>query len=65
MDEFIEHIPFPETRDYAKKVVRNYAIYKSLYESPTSAEKSIQWLVEPLNVKVPERAVARESWESI
>lgn len=65
MDEFIEHIPFPETRDYAKKVVRNYAIYKSLYESPTSAEKSLQWLVKPLNMKVPERAIARESWESI
>ncbi len=65
MDEFIEHIPFPETRDYAKKVVRNYAIYKSLYEAPASAEKSLQWIVTPLNLKVPERAIARESWESI
>lgn len=65
MDEFIEHIPFPETRDYAKKVVRNYAIYKSLYESPTSAEKSLIWLVQPLSVKAPERAIARENWESI
>lgn len=65
MDEFIEHIPFPETRDYAKKVVRNYAIYKSLYESPTSADKELSWLIQPLNLKVPDRAIARENWESI
>ncbi len=31
MDEFIEHIPFIETRNYAKKVVRHYQIYHLLY----------------------------------
>src|SRR5690606_5955015 len=31
MDEFIEHIPFVETRNYVKKVVRNFGIYRDLY----------------------------------
>jgi len=31
--EFIESIPFIETRNYVKKVLRNYVIYKSLYEN--------------------------------
>ncbi len=29
--EFMESIPFKETRDYVKKVLRNYVIYKTLY----------------------------------
>lgn len=32
IDEFIENIPFLETRNYVKKVMRSYLIYKSLYE---------------------------------
>lgn len=39
IDEFIEHIPFLETREYVKKVSRNYAIYKGLYGSQS---KSVQ-----------------------
>ncbi len=34
MDEFIENIPFLETRNYVKKVMRSYYIYRSLYEKP-------------------------------
>ena len=30
-DMFIESIPYPETRKYVKKVLRNYGIYQSLY----------------------------------
>lgn len=30
--EFIESIPYTETRNYVKKVLRNYAIYLSLYD---------------------------------
>ncbi|CCQ91587.1 hypothetical protein NITGR_730045 [Nitrospina gracilis 3/211] len=30
--EFIESIPFNETRNYVKKVLRNFVIYKNLYE---------------------------------
>lgn len=31
-DEFVEDIPFLETRNYVKKVIRSYFIYKNLYE---------------------------------
>lgn len=31
MDEFIEHIPYDETRQYVKKVTGNYAKYVGLY----------------------------------
>jgi soluble lytic murein transglycosylase len=34
-DVFIESIPYPETRKYVKKVLRNYGIYQSLYPSQT------------------------------
>jgi soluble lytic murein transglycosylase len=30
--EFIEFYPYDETRDYTKKVLRNYIIYKALGE---------------------------------
>ena len=30
-DEFIENIPYPETREYVKKVLTSMEIYKSLY----------------------------------
>ena len=30
-DEFTESIPYPETRNYVKKVLRNYWLYKKLY----------------------------------
>lgn len=30
--EFIESIPYSETRNYVKKILRNYAIYLSLYD---------------------------------
>ncbi|HAF49509.1 MAG TPA: transglycosylase, partial [Synergistaceae bacterium] len=33
VDEWIEDIPYKETNDYVKKVMANYAIYKSLYDS--------------------------------
>ncbi len=33
-DEFTESIPYPETRNYVKKVLRNYWLYKRLYEQP-------------------------------
>ena len=43
-DEFIENIPYHETREYVKKVFASMAIYKSLYsldtEKPTTPEPS-------------------------
>jgi soluble lytic murein transglycosylase len=31
LEEFIEHIPFNETRAYVKLVLRNLAVYERLY----------------------------------
>lgn len=33
-DEFVEQIPFSETRGYVKKVLRNYAEYRRIYGRP-------------------------------
>ena len=38
LDEFIEDIPFPETRNYVKRVITGYYRYRSLYE-PVPAQK--------------------------
>ena len=32
--EFIESIPYQETRQYVKNILRNYAIYKMIYNQP-------------------------------
>lgn len=34
LDAFVEQIPYPETRDYVKRVTGNYAQYVSLYAEP-------------------------------
>ena len=47
-DEFIESIPFGETRDYVKKVLAAAEIYQALYRldapeaPPMEAEKNIE-----------------------
>lgn len=60
MDEFIEHIPFVETRDYAKKVVRNFGIYQRIYRNNS---QTLDWLAKPIAVKAPKKASAREVWD--
>lgn len=66
-DEFIEHIPFLETRNYVKKVIANSYIYSELYGE--RKEKKIPDLVPYLAEKVPfnykDRAPTRETWEEI
>lgn len=49
-DEFVESIPFSETRGYVKKVLRNYAEYKRIYGKtiPAGAAKTIQSVIESL-----------------
>jgi len=32
-DEFVEEIPFQETRNYIKRVLRSYGVYKTVYDS--------------------------------
>jgi soluble lytic murein transglycosylase len=33
-DEFVESIPFTETREYVQAILRNAAVYKQLYGAP-------------------------------
>ena len=33
MDEFVEEIPFLETRNYVRRVLRSYGVYKALYDN--------------------------------
>jgi len=37
-DMFIESIPYPETRNYVKRVMGNYGIYKALYPHPAATQ---------------------------
>ncbi len=62
MDEFIEHIPFLETRNYVKRVVSNFYIYNQLYGSK---KESLPSLAEPNQIKITEPVLAKETWEDM
>jgi soluble lytic murein transglycosylase len=63
MDEFVEHIPYLETRNYVKKVVSNYQVYNLLYGN---GKKDIfSYLAEPLTVKPSSSLATKETWEDI
>jgi soluble lytic murein transglycosylase len=36
-DEFIEEIPFRETRNYIRRILRSYGAYKAIYGNTASA----------------------------
>ncbi len=61
MDEFIEHIPFLETRNYVKKVSRNFGVYRNLYSSD---RRELTWLASSLPVQITGRPTPREIWEN-
>ena len=60
-DEFVEAIPFSETRGYVKKVLRNYAEYKRIYGKtsqttplvPTSPENCLGSVDGGVGVRTP------------
>jgi len=60
MDEFIEHIPFLETRNYVKKVTRYYTLYNLLYNKNTDAT---DWLAENVDVYPEGAPPTSETWE--
>lgn len=62
VDEFIEHIPFVETRNYVKKVLGNQFYYQALYDKNLRPGK---WLIQPLGVPIPQKISARENWEAL
>jgi soluble lytic murein transglycosylase len=61
-DEFIEHIPFVETRNYVKKVLLNNSAYRMIYAKD---QKPFKWLAEPLGVAIPSKIPTHESWDAI
>jgi len=48
LDEFIEHIPYLETRNYVKRVLHNYYVYKRLYAKKPKAPEVLSFLTKPV-----------------
>lgn len=69
MDEFIEHIPYKETRNYVKKVTSYFWIYTQLYKKPNGVSSvnpfgPLQSLTEPISFRGQEGAIAtHENWD--
>lgn len=61
-DEFIEHIPFLETRNYVKKVVANCYVYSQLYGNKKDL---FAYLVDPIPHQTDGQMVQKESWDDI
>lgn len=62
LDEFIEHIPFLETRNYVKKVVTNFQIYAHVYSNKTDVFPE---LTQPISIRILEPVPMKETWEDI
>jgi soluble lytic murein transglycosylase len=41
MDEFVESIPFTETRDYVQAILRNESIYRALHDTPPAPSSTV------------------------
>lgn len=63
MDEFIEHIPFLETRNYVKRVISNYNLYYVLYGTKTNKKDLLADLSDTVQVKVTDKNITKETWE--
>ncbi|MEZ4872012.1 MAG: lytic transglycosylase domain-containing protein [Bdellovibrionales bacterium] len=63
MDEFIEHIPYLETRNYVKKVSRHFSLYNKLYANNSVASVFLVQPIKPvLNGREP---IRREHWNKL
>lgn len=62
MDEFIEHIPFLETRNYVKRVLSYQFIYAKLYRGQSDFTKQMTAVVP---YKVDGKPPFAESWDDI
>lgn len=59
LDEFIEHIPFVETRNYVKRVTRYYGSYNMAYYNNT---KPMEFLAKNIPVKIEGPVPTKEDW---
>lgn len=60
MDEWVEHIPFLETRNYVKRVTVNYKAYNELYGKGHGEELA---LIGPVPVQLAGAPETKENWE--
>lgn len=60
MDEWVEHIPFQETRNYVKKVTVNYMAYSALYGKSLGEPLA---LIDPVPVQIAGRPETKETWD--
>ena len=61
MDEFIEHIPFLETRLYVKKVTQNFHVYELLRDSKAYM-LDVAILSQPVGLTYIGKIPTRENW---
>jgi len=62
LDEFVEHIPYLETRNYTKKVLRNIYVYKVLYEKQVNP---LTFLAKKPNALFEGPKPEKENWDPI
>ncbi len=62
LDEFVEHIPYLETRNYTKKVLRHIFIYKLIYEKELNP---LIFLAKKPTVKFDGPKPQKENWDAI
>lgn len=62
-DEFVEHIPFVETRNYVKKVISNAQVYADLYGDKKPVVPHLSTKLPAL--KLDDRNPAKENWDDI
>lgn len=61
MDEWVEHIPFTETRNYVKRVVSNYFSYQTLYGDKIGSQNLT--LTRTIPFQVTEPTPMYETWD--
>ncbi|MEN0060458.1 MAG: transglycosylase SLT domain-containing protein, partial [Bdellovibrio sp.] len=61
-DEFIEHIPFLETRNYVKRVVSNAYVYSQLYGNKKDL---FPYMAGSVPVKATTELAGKENWDDI
>lgn len=60
-DEFVEHIPFLETREYVRRVMANALTYAELYQTETKLAD----LVAPVKAKGRPEFAKKENWDPL
>jgi soluble lytic murein transglycosylase len=59
--EFVETIPFQETRNYVEIVLRNADVYKQLYSTATAPKESVEKPAPAPKRTTPRKPIRRKS----